>query len=653
MDGMAEGPKRSVTLRAVVVGLLLAVAVSVFASYTEYIAHTYQTARGHVPMALLIPFSLLVFVVNRLVGRIKAGAALESNELVVVFMMGLMASMMVTARLTSMLVGLLAAPSYFETPMNQWGEYILPNIPRWLFPSNEAGAIVDFYNGLPPGERIPWEVWIGPLVWWVFFVGAIILVTMATFVILRKQWVTNERLVFPLMQVPLEMVKEPEAGRGLPPMMKSKAFWIGFGIAGGVIVWNVVSYFVPGFPRIPTALKGISIRKIPNVPPIHNRIHFLIMGFAFLANTQVLFSVWFFFLLALVEIGVLNKVGFVPKPTDPYVSGSYMGWQSFGGLAVIVLFALWRSRAHLRHVVKKAWNPGVEDVDDSMEIMSYRGAVLSVVLGLGYIIFWLGKSGMDFKTAVLFVGASGVLYLGLARIVSEAGLTNARPSTSAQSFVPGVLGTASMSPETLGSLGTSYGTVGGNCGFVGTAGAHIVKLADSIEPPKRSVFAVVFGAGILALVVSLVLTLFLAYRYGALNFGRGQFTHDNVLLLNGILQKIKEPMGPDWTGLGFFGAGAFFVAILSVLMGWFAWWPLHPIGFTINYVFDIRLWMLSIFIAWLVKYLTLKMGGLPAYRKVVPAFVGMIFGTIFGVMYATVVDAIWFPGQGHDFWWGW
>jgi hypothetical protein len=97
MDEMAEGSKRSVTVRAVVVGLLLVAAVCLFASYAEYMAHWYRMGVGHIPMAVLIPFSLLVFVVNRLCGRIKAGAALESNELVVVFVMGLMGSMMVVS----------------------------------------------------------------------------------------------------------------------------------------------------------------------------------------------------------------------------------------------------------------------------------------------------------------------------------------------------------------------------------------------------------------------------------------------------------------------------------------------------------------------------------------------------------------------------
>ncbi len=652
MGEIDQQQNRSVTARAVVTGLVLVIVVCGFATYAEYLTHGYRMEMGHMPMALLIPFSILVFAVNGALRVLKPKSALTSRELVVVFMMGLIASMMPTTRLTSHLVSVLAAPNYFATYENKWGEYLLPNIPAWLFPSDESGAMTHFFNGLPEGAHIPWDAWAGPLFWWFQLLAATMLVTLASFVILRKQWVVNERLVFPLAQVPLEMVKQPPGGGWLPPMARSRAFWIGFGIASGVVLWNIVNYFLPGFPTIPTALKGITIRSIPNVPPIHNRIHFLIMGFAFLANTQVLFSLWFFFAVALVEIAVLSKLGFNPKGADFFVSGSYMGWQSFGGLSVIVLFALWRSRRHIIAVAKKAWNPRREDIDDSGEMMSYRAALLSLLLGLAYVICWLSKSGMQLKSALLFVGCSGVLFLGLARIVSEAGLVFVRPSMAAQSFVPGIFGVHSLSASTMGSIGAGYATVGGNSAFVSTAAAHVVKLADGVEKRKRALFPVVFGSGLLAMTISVLFTLILAYRFGATNFNRPQFNHENILMLDGIVRKLRDPQGPDWMGISFFAIGAFVVAVLSVLMVRFPWWPLHPIGFTVNYVFDIRIFMLSVFIAWLVKYVTLKVGGVAAYRRVAPAFMGLIFGTIFGVIVSSMVDAIWFPGGGHDFWYG-
>lgn len=87
MDRLDSQSNKSVTVRAVATGLLLVVVVSLFATYAEYMAHGYRMQMGHMPMALLIPFSILVFGVNRIVRMIRPGAALTPRELVVVFIM--------------------------------------------------------------------------------------------------------------------------------------------------------------------------------------------------------------------------------------------------------------------------------------------------------------------------------------------------------------------------------------------------------------------------------------------------------------------------------------------------------------------------------------------------------------------------------------
>ena len=70
--------------------------------------------------------------------------------------------------------------------------------------------------------------------------------------IFRKQWVENERLVFPAMAPLMDVASGPATpGRILPEFARSKAFWIGFSIAFGIIGWNCINYFLPGFPRFP------------------------------------------------------------------------------------------------------------------------------------------------------------------------------------------------------------------------------------------------------------------------------------------------------------------------------------------------------------------------------------------------------------------
>ena len=56
---------------------------------------------------------------------------------------------------------------------------------------------------------------------------------------------------------------------------------------------------------------------------------------------------------------------------------------------------------------------------------------------------------------------------------------------------------------------------------------------------------------------------------------------------------------------------------------------------------------LSIFIAWLVKLVIMRVGGLCLYRRVKPFFIGLIVGWGAGVAAGLLIDVIAFPGGGH------
>ncbi|MSR84470.1 MAG: hypothetical protein EXS58_16380 [Candidatus Latescibacteria bacterium] len=56
---------------------------------------------------------------------------------------------------------------------------------------------------------------------------------------------------------------------------------------------------------------------------------------------------------------------------------------------------------------------------------------------------------------------------------------------------------------------------------------------------------------------------------------------------------------------------------------------------------------LSVFVAWALKSLTLRLGGVQAYRACRPFFVGLIVGFFVGVGISYGVDVIWFFGKGH------
>ena len=66
---------------------------------------------------------------------------------------------------------------YYATPENNWSELLHPFVKDWLVP-HDPMAIKYFFEGLPQGQRIPWEHWVRPLMAWCSFIMAIYLMMM-------------------------------------------------------------------------------------------------------------------------------------------------------------------------------------------------------------------------------------------------------------------------------------------------------------------------------------------------------------------------------------------------------------------------------------------------------------------------------------------
>ncbi len=89
------------------------------------------------------------------------------------------------------------------------------------------------------------------------------------------------------------------------------------------------------------------------------------------------------------------------------------------------------------------------------------------------------------------------------------------------------------------------------------------------------------------------------------------------------------------------------MAALIYLRHRFVWWPLHPVGLAISGSYLARRTAFTIFVAWLIKLVMLKVGGPGFYRKSRPLFVGLLVGYVLGVAFSAGIDMIWFPERGH------
>ena len=631
------------SLRSVGLGVGMVLLVSLGAFYSPWMVGAAEITWSYFPVAVGTPFVLLVLG-NALCRRLKKSWALEPPELLTALIMGLVATS-IPLWIVGYLLAILSAPYYAATPENDWASLIHPYLPDWAIPQNRGDAMRWFYEGMPSGESIPYEVWIGPLAWWLSLILTVYFVCFCVVVILRRQWIDHERLIFPLTELPRRLVEErSETGA---PLLRSTAFWVGCVLSMGIILFDIIAYFQPGFPQLDIG-RGTILQISPEFPDITLNLRLPVLGFMFLASTSISFSIWFFYLVAFLQEGITNWIGYEVSSPDPFVWGMQsISWESWGAFTAMVLWSLWMGRRHLAAVCRHAFGKG-EPLDDRDEMLSYRVAVFGGLAGLIYILWWLHRLGMDLHVAALFVFGALVAYVGITRLVIQAGAYYLTTPVVSQAFTLAVTGTA-IAPTNLIALSLCYTWFGDVQTIFMASVAHAAKL-DELGRSRRFLGIAIGLAVLIGFIASVYFLLYLCYQYGGGNFvswiyraGAGA----GGMAFNGVVSQLNNPSSTDWTKLSYFAIGVLFYSALAICQYRFYWWPLHPVGFPVATLWMTRQIVVSIFLAWAIKSVVLHFGGISAYRKIRPFFLGLIVGFFLAVGVSYVVDSIWFFGKGH------
>ena len=590
---------------------------------------------------------VVIFLANALVRRWRERWMLQPGELATIVIMGLAATGIPTF-IVGTLLAIISSPYYGATPENDWAGNIHPYLPEWIFPHDNSGdAMRWFYEGLPKGQTIPFDVWIGPLFWMLSLILTVYFVCFCMVVVFRRQWAVHERLVFPLMEMPRLLIDD--GGR---PIVRSKGFWLGVAIPLGMILFNLIGSFYIGFPKLEFT-QAVTLQFSRDFPAISLMLYFPVIGFMYLVSTSVSFSIVFFYLLAVVQEGVTNRIGYDVTRPDAFVWGMQsLSWQAWGGFVAMVVVSLWMGRRHLGEVMRQVFR-GQQTIDDSEEMVSYRTAVYGFLIGLVYILGWLWKSGMDLHIAVLFIFGVLVAYYGVTRLVVQAGVYFLGPPVGAQAFTLAITGT-SIGGRNLVALGITYAWFGDVQSLFMPAAAHGARLAEIYRIRGSMAWALGLAA-VVGFITCLYFVLSLCYQYGAGNFGSWYFVAGGGaggMAYDGVIRHFNEPWPTDWNKLSYFGIGIVSYAVLAVLQYRFHWWPLHPIGITLAPLWMTRLIVFSIFLAWLCKSSIMRYGGISAYRDARPFFMGLIAGYFLGVGVSYLVDVFWFMGEGHPYFHG-
>jgi hypothetical protein len=155
-----------------------------------------------------------------------------------------------------------------------------------------------------------------------------------------------------------------------------------------------------------------------------------------------------------------------------------------------------------------------------------------------------------------------------------------------------------------------------------------MKLCDATGGNQRGLSVCLTIAAMLGLVVGWTVMLNDGFTYG----GRSWKGQEAFVRLQTWL---TSPAQPDWRAVGGLVAGGLITVFLAALRSRFAWWPLHPVGFAVCGGWSMALFAPSILVAWLIKALLLRYGGMSSIRPASRFFMGLVLGEFFaGTLWA-------------------
>ncbi len=538
-------------------------------------------------------------------------------------------------------------PAYYGDDTNNFAA-LFQHYPSFYAPT-EQWAINGFFEGTRSGI-VPWEVWWRPLAWWGAFNTLLIFAVLALVGMFRHQWAESERLSYPMLYLPLEITGGSSGSARGVGFFRNPVMWIGFGIAALYNLINIGHAFVPAIPEIPRVfrlLTGVHEGPLRYLRPLNWYNALEVWWLSYLVSGEVLGStLFFYFFMKLVKI-IGRQAG--------YQGSGFPFWHEVSAGASIAFtgYMLYASRGHFKRMFNSiVKGPGEYDRN---EAFSYR------VLGLGFIaatvgmIWMMSSAGHRTDLLVYYFLSLYMFVLIAARIRAEAGppVQWCHPYGFDTRVPEQILGTRFLrGVGEPGPMVLYYSLFWiGRTVFAHTAGqamADGLRLVDHAPAKRRSAAWIILIIAVVGMAMAFWYHLDVAYKYGhgligaktgragrawGLNWSRGNYSM--------LDRAIDNPAGPDYTRLGFYGGGFLLTLAVTLLRTTIANFPFHPLGVIMGTLYmDGSPYWAPFLVAWIAQRLTLRYGSLPAYRKVVPAFIGLFFGHVIigGIIWRIIIN---------------
>ena len=507
---------------------------------------------------------------------------------------------------------------------------------------------------------IPIGQWLRPIGTWFFLLLALFLGFLGFNVLMRKQWVENERFTFPMNLLPRHLFggDVDELTGTVKGIFQNRMMWIGFAITLPLVILKGIHFYYPAVPApvFGEMWGGGHLDSYFTDPLLKTyfqnctmSVTFCLLAIGLLVETDLLFSIWatfllFQFMFLFGKAFNFNRFNGYPWEWQQAI-GSFI---AFAGLAVVA------ARRHLGQVCRHLL--GRVKLDDSQEVVSYRAAAGLLFLSLAMIIAWGVWTHMGVWAALLYFGWILVCGFAASKIRAEAGMPFAYwMPYFGMLFVSAVGGFAIFGATGMLVSSIASGFMCVSCFlFIAPVQVEMMELGRYFKVRPRDI-----GAGLLmglagGLVIGGFVLLCWAYGFGADNlsyswpYGQGWYFNgfraaeaaaDHAFAAHQLITSQNAPLdfvhNIDAKGIGI---GVVVTCLLAFLRSTFMWFPIHPLGYVLATTFFARSYWLMALIAWAIRLIVLRIGGAHSIRKgLVPAAIGMFLACTISIIIFDVI----------------
>jgi hypothetical protein len=617
--GDAAQHTSGISARAVIAGVIAEAALFWWVASSEISGNVYLIC-----YSLLMPaVALLTAVVagNAVLERWLPRVALSRSEVLTIYVMLICSLPIAGFGMVRFLIPSLVYPQYMEGQVAGRWAGIVANMPSWLAPKAPAVANAFFMGH----ASVPWAAWIVPIVTWSTLFLALIAVQLSLTILVRRQWIDDERLTFPIVYLPLRMTQQ--GGR----FFADHLMWLGF--AGPFILQSLsaINYLYPWIPAIQMKANYYTLfatRPWSEFGGLPVGYYPIAVGLAYFIPTDVSFSCWFFyFLQRLVSVGAaalgLDTARVVGVSRFPYREEQAAGaWMAFA------LLALWLGRRQLAQIFRAAFGPWRERTPQAL---MYRQAGVALAVALIVIFAFGTAAGLPPWLSVGIFTIYLLYVITAARVRAEVG--------TQWTFAPLVwdpngvfllgLGSGIFGARTLTNLAVLEGITVDVRAQPMPNHMESLKMAEEVGLGRRQLVAVIILATLTGLPLALYSSFAHWYHTGALT-AKANWYHIYKVQLNYqyLFSRMDSPTKFNPAGLSAVGVAATVTTGLTLLRARFAGWPFHPLGYVLSNTLTVGAFWLPLLIANVVKVAVLRYGGVRLYRRSIAFFVGIILGDV-------------------------